>query len=256
MSNLTLIAHQFRFDQKAFWRNPASVFFTVVLPLIFLIIFGTVFGNDTVKNHGGMKMSSYYVAGIMALTLVSATFVNLAMSLTILRERGVLKRLRGTPLPVWIFVFSRILVSVVITLLLAVVILLAGIVLYGVDVPTHTLPGLIVTLIFGAVAFCSLGIAFSALIPSEDASPAITNAVVLPLYFISGVFFDVEDSPRWLTDLAGIFPVRHVALSALAAFDPTTEGSALRTNDLAVIVIWGVIGVILALLFFRWTPRS
>ena len=71
--------HQFRFDQKIFWRNPASVFFTVMLPVIFLLIFATIFGNDAIEELGGVKTTTYYVPAIISLAVVSATMQSLAI---------------------------------------------------------------------------------------------------------------------------------------------------------------------------------
>ena len=103
MSGAALVFHQFRYDQKTFWRDPASVFFTVLLPLIFLFIFATIFGNETIDELGGIKVSTYYVPAIITLAMISATLVSPVISLTQDRENGVLKRVRGTPLPSWVF---------------------------------------------------------------------------------------------------------------------------------------------------------
>ena len=92
-----LAAHQFRFEQKIFWRNPASVFFTVLLPVIFLLIFATIFGDEPIEELGGIKTTTYYVPAIITLAVVSATTVSIAISLTVDRENGVLKRGRGHP---------------------------------------------------------------------------------------------------------------------------------------------------------------
>jgi len=108
MSGVALALHEFRFDQKTFWRNPASVFFTVMLPVIFLLIFATIFGNDRIDELGGVKTTTYYVPAIISLAVVSATMQSLAISLTVDRENGLLKRIRGTPLPSRVFIAGRI----------------------------------------------------------------------------------------------------------------------------------------------------
>ena len=131
MSGAALVFHQFRYDQKTFWRDPASVFFTVLLPLIFLFIFATIFGNETIEELGGIKTSTYYVPAIITLAVVSATMVSPAISLTQDRENGVLKRVRGTPLPSWVFIAGRVGNAVVISLLMAVVLTLIGTVRCG-----------------------------------------------------------------------------------------------------------------------------
>jgi ABC-2 type transport system permease protein len=257
MTGARLVAHQFRYDQKTFWRDPAAVFFTVVLPLIFLFIFVTIFGNASLEIAGrDIKGSTYYVPGIITLGLISATFVNLAISLTTARERGLLKRVRKTPLPPWAFMAARIATSIVLTLLLTVVLVILGRLVYGVALPASTLPGALLVLVVGAGSFCALGFALSGVIPSENAAPAMTNAIVLPLLFISGVFIPDSEMPAFMRRIAEAFPVKHLYEALLTAFDLTTTGAGIEWTHLMVLGAWGVAGLALALRTFRWAPRS
>src|SRR6058998_1659597 len=146
MSGLALVLHQFRYDQRIFWRNPPSVFFTVMLPVIFLVIFAAIFGNDTLHQLGGIKVTTYYVPGFVTLAVISATLVNLAINLTVLREMGILKRVRGTPLPAWAFIVGKVGNAIVIALTMLVVITAFGAVIYGVEIPWARLPAVLVTL--------------------------------------------------------------------------------------------------------------
>jgi ABC-2 type transport system permease protein len=256
MSAAALALHQFRYDQKTFWRDPASVFFTVLLPLIFLFIFATIFGNETIDELGGIKTSTYYVPAIITLAVVSATMVSPAISLTQDRENGVLKRVRGTPLPSWVFIAGRVGNAVVISVLMAVVVTLIGRVVYGVAIPDSTLPSLLLTLMIGAAAFNCLGIALTVAIPSQDAAPAVTNAVALPLYFISGIFIPESEIPDGVLHVADVFPFRHFFVALFDGFDPATTGAAIEPGNLAVVAAWGAIGLLVAARWFRWTPRS
>ncbi|MDQ3575673.1 MAG: ABC transporter permease, partial [Actinomycetota bacterium] len=132
MRSARLIWHQYRYDQRTFWRDPAAVFFTVALPLIFLFIFVSIFGNEPIEAGGKeIKGSTYYVPGILALAIVSATTVNLAITLTTLRERGTLKRVRSTPLPPWVFMAGRLLTALVVSVLMVVIVTLLGRLVYG-----------------------------------------------------------------------------------------------------------------------------
>jgi ABC-2 type transport system permease protein len=251
---MNLIAHEFRFDQKVFWRNPASVFFTVLLPLIFLFIFATIFGNDTIEERA-VKTTTYYVPAIIALSVISATTVSLAINLTEDRERGLLKRVRGTPLPPAVFVAGRVGNSFVISVLMVVLVAILGKLVYGVSLPDQTIPAVLVTLAVGAFAFSCLGFALTAIIPSEDAAPAVTNAIMLPLYFVSGVFIPDSEIPSGVLHVADVFPVRHFFEAFFAAWDPNTTGSGLELGNLAVVAAWGVFGLLIAVRFFRWEPR-
>ena len=152
MSGAALVLHQFRFDQKTFWRNPASVFFTVLLPVIFLLIFATIFGNDTIEELGGIKTTTYYVPAIITLAVVSATMQSLAISLTVDRENGLLKRIRGTPLPTWVFVAGRVGNAVVVSVLSLIVVATIGRIVYGVEIPWDRLPAVLAALVVGAAS--------------------------------------------------------------------------------------------------------
>ena len=250
-----LLRHQYRYDQKQFWREPATVFFTVVLPLIFLFIFVSIFGNEetTVEGHA-VKGSTYYVPGILALAIVSATIVNLAITFTILREKGLLKRVRSTPLPPWIYLAGRIVTAIVVTVLLVVTVTVLGRLVYGVTLPVRTLPGLVLTVLVGTAACCALGFALTAAIPSEAAAPAITNAVILPLYFFSGIFIPNDEIPAGMRLIGDIFPIKHLFEALLTAFDPTTRGAGIAADHLAVLAAWGIAGGVIAARYFRWTP--
>ena len=254
MSGVALVLHQFRFDQKIFWRNPAAVFFTALLPLIFLFILASVFNNAEISGLD-VKGATYYVPAILTLAVISATTVKLATNLPAEREAGQLKRVRGTPLPPAIFVAGRVGNSLVITAIMVVLVSVIGAVIYGVDIPTNTMPALLVTLAVGAFSFSCLGFALAAVIPTADAAPAVTNATVLPLYFLSGVFIPQDELPKGVIDFADIFPIRHFFEAMFTAWDPHTTGAGFEWGHLAVVAVWGVFGLIVAIRFFRWEPR-
>ena len=255
MTGAALAWHQLRYDQRVFWRNPASVFFTVMLPLIFLLIFSAIFGDETIAERGELDVSTYYVAGIMTLSVVSATMVSLAIGLTEARESGRLKRVRSTPLPVWGFVAGRVGNAVVTSLGMALLVTLVGHFLFGVELPGATIPALLVSLLVGAAAFSCLGFALTAAIPSQDAAPAITNFTALPLYFLSGVFIPETEIPDGVLDVAAIFPIRPFFGTLLTGFDPATTGAGFEWAQLAVVAAWGFAGLALAYRFFAWAPR-
>ena len=256
MSAAALVAHQFRFDQKTFWRNPASVFFTVLLPVMFLLIFATIFGNDTIEELGGIKTTTYYVPAIITLAVVSATMQSLAISLTVDRENGLLKRTRGTPLPTWVFIAGRVGNSMVVSVLSLIVVALIGRILYGVEIPFERLPAVIVALLVGAASFCCLGFALTAAIPTEDAAAPISNAALLPLYFLSGIFIPETEIPEGVLKFADLFPIRHFFEAFFTAWSPTTTGAGFEWGQLAIVAAWGVAGLLIAMRTFRWEPRA
>jgi ABC-2 type transport system permease protein len=255
MTGVALAWHQFRYDQRVFWRSPASVFFTVMLPLIFLFIFTGLFGSDTIEEYGGIKVSTYYVPGIITLAVVSATLQSLAINLTEARESGRLKRIRSTPLPAWAFVAGRVGNAFLTSVAMTVLVTLIGNLFFGVEIPTQTIPALVLTLVVGAFTFSCLGFALTAAIPSEDAAPPMTNAILLPLYFLSGVFIPDTQIPEGILTVADVFPIRQFFLAFFEGFDPATVGAGFEWGHLAILGLWGVAGLLLAMRYFRWAPR-
>ena len=253
MSAPALLRHQVNFDLLVFRRNPAASFFTVVLPLIFLLIFTSIFGNQELET--GAKVATLYVPGILSLAIVSATTVNLAITMTARRERGMLKRLRGTPIAPYLFVLSQAVAGFVIAALMTVLIISLGWVAFGVALNWETLPALILTLILGAGGLAAVGLAMTAIIPSEDAAPAVTNAVMLPLYFVSGVFIPESEVPDWVVTVAKLFPVYHLNNALQGSFDPFLDGSWWPVDHWLVLLAWGAAGLLVAIRFFRWVPR-
>jgi ABC-2 type transport system permease protein len=138
---------------------------------------------------------------------------------------------------------------------MVVLVAVIGRLVYDVSIPTDRLPAVLVALAVGAFAFCCLGFALTAAIPSEDAAPAISNAVVLPLYFISGIFIPDTEIPQGVLDFADLFPIRHFFEAFFTAWDPNTVGAGFEWGDLAFVAGWGVAGLLVALFAFRWEPR-
>jgi ABC-2 type transport system permease protein len=248
-----LVWHQFRYDQKIFWRNPGSVFFTVLLPVLFLVIFQLLFGGQTVSGRH-IKVSTYYVPSIITLGVISATAVNLAINLTREREAGLMKRARGTPLPAWVFIAGRVGNAVVVASLMLVLVAALGRIAYGVAIPWSEAGPIIATLVVGAASFCAIGIALTTVIPSFEAAPAITQAVFLPLYFLSGVFIPDDQIPSGVLHVASIFPIRHFFLAFINPWVPS--GSGFDPGDLALVAMWGGVALVVALRRFRWAPAG
>ncbi len=256
MKWLRLIVRQIAYENKAFWRNPPAAFFTFVFPLMFLVLFNLLFGNET-RGVAGREVtqSTFYVPAIAAFSIISACYTNVAIGLSLSRDLGILKRIRGMPLPSAAYLSARIVHATVIGFLLVVIVTAAGTAFYGVDVPGHTMPAMLVTLVVGAAAFCSLGIAITAFVPNADAAPAVVNATILPLLFISDIFIPLDDAPSWLLRVSDVFPIRHFSAAMQAAFNPFETGTGFRGWDLLIIAAWGAAGLGIALRRFSWEPR-
>jgi len=255
MRFLAQTARQIRYVNKAFWRNPASAFFTFALPLMFLIIFTALLGHGTVRlGVRRVHLSTYYVAAMATFAVVSACYTNVAMSVTTQREAGVLKRTHGTPLPPLVYFAARVLHAMFIALLLVVITVAFGRLAYQADVPTGaTLLRFLVVLIVGAASFTALAFAITTRIPNADAAPAIVNASILPLLFLSGIFIPFGNNvAAWIVWIARIFPVRHFAGGMQASF----IGTHFAWSDVGVVALWGLGGLVVAVRRFSWEPHT
>ena len=255
MNALRLTAVQFRYVNKAFWRNPASAFFTFAFPLMFLVIFTALLGHYTVRiGARTIDTSTYYVASMATFAAITACFNNIAIGLSFQREDGVLKRTNGTPLPAAAFIGARILHAVFISVLLVVLTAAFGHAFYHASIPAGlSLLRFAIAILVGSAAFCALGMALTAVVPNADAAGPIVNAVILPVEFLSGIFIAFgNNTPDWILWVARVFPVRHFAVSMQAGF----LGTAFSWTDVLVVAAWGVAGMMLAMRFFSWEPRK
>jgi ABC-2 type transport system permease protein len=255
MSAVGMTVRQIRYVNKSFWRNPASAFFTFAFPLMFLVIFTSLLGNGTVRIGSRLvDTSTYYVASMASFAVITACYNNIAISTTGQRDAGVLKRTNGTPLPSAAFLGARILHAMAVAVLLVAITVAFGHAFYGATVPTGlTLLRFAVMVVVGSAAFCALGFAVTAVIPNADASPAIVNATILPLLFLSGIFIPFGNStPSWILWIAKIFPVRHFADAMQAGF----LGTGFNWTDTLIVGAWGLAGLLLAARYFSWEPRA
>ena len=256
MSDFALALRQVHYQNKEFWRNPTVAFFTFLLPLIFLVILNALLGNDETTIRGQPAQGSdFYVPAMVTLSIINACYTGIVMVIAIARDAGQLKRIRGTPLPGWAYLFGRIVHMTLVALLLVVIIVAFGAVFYGVEVPTKTMPALVVTIVIGAAGFSALGLALASVTPNAEAAPAIANGTILPVLFISDVFVQMDDPPHWLDVLGDVFPVKHLSEAFQAVFNPA-GGSGFEWLDLAVVAAWGLAGALLAVRFFSWYPRE
>jgi ABC-2 type transport system permease protein len=246
-----LFLHQLKAEQKLFWRSRELAFFTFLLPILFFLLLGSAYGDDEIDDVSGYQ---YLLAGMIGYGAASTTFAGLALLLVIRRESGVLKRLRATPLPPATYV-AAVLASIILIFLVEAVILLA-IGRFAFDVPLpDSITSLLLVLLLGAASFAALGIGLTALIRSAEGSSAVVNALYLPLAFISGAFFAKDTFPEVLQVLAAILPLSHLIelTRDVMVFDDTIWD---HLGNVAIVVAWGLAGLVVAVRGFRWEPRE
>lgn len=253
MTTARLVLRQISYENRSFWRNPAAAFFTFIFPLFFLVIFTTTFGNDSIEQFGRrVTGATFYVPAIAAFAIISACYTNLAMTMSLARDRGSLKRIRGTPLPAVAYMSARVGHAALIAALLTVIVVIFGAIFYDVTVPSNTLPAFVLTFLLGAAAFSALALAVTTVVPNADAAPGIINFTVLPLLFVSGYFFPV---PAVLETISAFFPAQPFLEAMSASFNPFEDGSGFRGTKLLVLGLWGALGLLIAVKRFSWEPR-
>src|SRR5947209_7779184 len=244
---LTLAWRQYRLERRLFWRNPSAAFFNFLLPLLFLAFFGAIFRSNQHELN-------VIVPGIAAMSVMSTTFTALAYNMTFLREQGVLKRIRGTPMPGISYLLGIAGNAVTNTSLQIAIITIAGRIFFGTGWPRNWLE-LVVFVGAGVVCFASLGVALSHAIPNFDSAPAYVNAIFLPVIFVSGVFYDAANAPGFLKGIAQALPLKHVIDGLSGAMVRTHSGLGHNISALGVIAVWSVLGIALAVRGFSWEQR-
>jgi ABC-2 type transport system permease protein len=242
-----------RYEQLAFWLNPIGAIFTLGFSVVFLVLLGASAGSSRVSFLGHIKLIQYYVPGFVAYGIMAACFNVLAITLVNRREMGLLKRLRLSPLPTWALLAAIFISTLILAFIQVVVLLAIGVWGFGVHLPADFAP-FVVAVVIGALSFTALGVAMSTLIPNQDAAGPVTSIVFFVLLFLSGLWFPLQ-SGSGLAQFSSWFPVRHFITAVFTPFDVRPGVSPWAWHDLAVVALWGVIGCIVAVRRFRWTPR-
>ncbi len=251
---------------RLFMRRPAAVFFVAVLPLVLLVIFTEIFGNDPVSAQG-VTTAQFYTPALAVFGMVTACYTYLAVSTAIARDTGVLKRVRGTPLPPLTYISARVIAVSVIAVLSVVLVVGVGVAFYKVELLHHSLPASVVLLIVAALTFSALGMLVTALCKSSDTVIAVTNATLLPLAFVSEVFVRPwRELPTWMKWIADVLPLKHFSSAFQATFKPALQGHGFVWQggdttlailpQLAILVAWGIGAAVLASYLFRWEPNA
>jgi ABC-2 type transport system permease protein len=248
-SNLGLLAHQVRYEQLSFWRNPQSAVFTFAFPVLFVTIMGALFGGVGKSSYfGGMTALQYYIPTIGALSVLGSCYGQLAVALAARRQNGVLKRIRATPLPAWAY-FTGLLAHCILVSLVDLALIVGIGHLYGVPLPTQWL-AITLTLVLAAGSFCALGVAVASVITNAEAAPAVAQFVLFPLLFLSGTYLPIHSA--LLNRITGWLPVRpfNEALTG-----PLSRHTGADWRQLAILAAWGAAGAVVAIRRFRWDPR-
>ncbi len=251
-----LLAHQTRYELLTARRNPRARFFIFFFPVVMLVIFAGVFHGTTTVGGIPVKLSRYFVFGIMAMSIVLASYANLVIAIATLRETGVLKRRRATPVAPAILIGGQAISAVITVAIMTAILLVTAKLLYGIGIAPGAIAATACTAALGAVAFASIGYAVSGLIGSPEAAQPIVQATTMPLWFLSGVLIPTQSLSGALREIGSIFPVEHLAAGLHLASIHTTFANSISVTDLAVLAAWGAAAAAIAALRFSWLPST
>jgi ABC-2 type transport system permease protein len=241
---------------KTLIRTPRAAFFTLVFPMILLILFNSTNSGTVTAAGGKVDFAQYFTPSLAIFGLSFGCYTSLVFSIPRAREQGILKRIRGTPLEPMTYLASLITVALIAGVSSVVLMVFVGAVAFGVHIQAGMVPAALVTLVLGALCLASLGVAVSSFVVRADTAPVVANLTLLPLTFISGVFAPMHGAPDWITTLAGFFPIKHLVDAFYGTFNPHASGSGFAWGDLAVLAAWATVGARVAIRRFRWDPVS
>lgn len=260
MRDLRIVFRQTHYALLASIRNSRAVVFGIVFPVVLLVMFNSIFssGNDaTVRfHHVSVSTRAYFTAGLAAYAIVLQSFSNLAITVTTQRESGQLKRLRGTPMRPWTFVAAHMLRAIVFAIAMVIALLLIGALAFSVDLSGAALLGVAVYVVLGTAAMATLGMAITAFTPTVDAVSSLGPFVAVILSFVSGVFIPVGTLPELLSYIGKVFPLAPLADGMQRALTGAGSRTGLNVHDLALLVVWGAVGLVVASRRFRWVPQG
>jgi ABC-2 type transport system permease protein len=258
-SDLSLLARWLRARVKIQLRTGRAVIFTFAFPLVLIVLFNGLNGNakvDAVGAAGQVPFAQFYTPSIGIFSLTTACYTSVIIGIATARDRGLLKRVKGTPLPMSIYLGAW-LAGAALTGIVAVALLFAvAVPAFGVHVYASTLPAAIVTLALGAACLASVGLAVATLAKTADQATPIAQLTFLPVSFISGIWFPLEGAPHWLTSIAKVFPLEHIVHAFDRAFSPGVGGGGWSPSDLWSIALWTGIGLFVAARRFSAEPGA
>lgn len=246
---MRVFLHELRAQQRLFWRNREAAFFSFFFPILLLALIGSVYGDEPIE---GVSVPTFILVGLLGYGVAANAFAGLAITLVVRREAGLLKRVRGTPLAPRTYLAAVIASTVTVIALQVVAQILLGVYLLDADWPGRP-AALVAAILLGAASFAALGIAVTALVRTSEGSSAVVNAIYLPMAFVSGVFFSREDMPEFLEAVSDVLPLTYLLDLLRAAF---VAGESFAPSSVAAVVVWGLLGLVVAVRMFRWEPRE
>jgi ABC-2 type transport system permease protein len=228
-------------------RTPRAVFFTFLFPLMFVVLFNALNHGAQLDAIAGGKIpfAQYYTPSIGIFALTTGCYSGLIFGLATARDNGLLKRVRGTPLPMGTYLAAWSIGTMLTGLASVVVMFAVAMPAFGVHIYADQLPAAIVSLLLGAACLSALGMAVASMVKTADQATPVAQLTLLPVSFISGVFYPLQGAPDWLIKLANVFPLHHMVVAFDGALQPDAPHHG-WSGDLWSVVVWTAIGLFVA----------
>jgi ABC-2 type transport system permease protein len=253
-SLLSLLTAQVGYQLRLLVRSPMASFATLVIPLMVLLAVNLLYNGTRLSDRGNILYAQFFTPAMVAFAVVNVCYMSVISSTTLARDGGILKRIRSTPLPAWIYMAGRLVAAGVVAACAATVVIAVGAGVYGFEIVWSAIPAVLATIGLAIFCFCALGLAVTVLVPAADSALPIAWGTILPLCFISDVFQPIDNAPGWLRAIASVFPLRPFADALETAFNPVVGSRTIQWGHLGVLAGWGLAAAVFAFVAFRWEP--
>ena len=249
-----LVLGQVRYQLLLLLRSPLGFFLSLIIPLLLLVSLNVLTPGGAASVPGGLKYAQWLTPAVSVFCLLNAAYVTTITAMVPARDHGILKRLRGTPLPGRVYLAGRFGQVLVTSIVSVVIIAGTGVIFFGVHMVWASFGYFVAAAVLGTVSFYLLGAAVTMVVPKSETALPIAFGTMLPVAFISDVFFSTEHAPHWLSSLASAFPVAPVARAMEAAFNPARHGWPMSTGGLLGVLAWSAAAALVITFWFRWDP--
>lgn len=234
---------------KLFLREPMTAFFTLAFPLILLFLFGSIYGNKPTPFFGGYGSVDVSVPSYMAMIIATSGLLGLTITMASYRERGILRRLKATPLRPQTILGAQVIVLFLMTALGMILLVIAGKLVYGLRFNGSPL-NVLAAFVLSSMSFSALGFVLAGLLPTARTAQIVAMVLFYPMIFLSGATIPREVLPESIRQFAQVLPLSHVVtlLRGLWMGDPWEK----HLTEVGILAVLLILGVLVSAKTFRW----
>lgn len=234
---------------KLFGREFFATFFTLVFPVMLLLLFGMIYGNDKTGRFGGHGMIDVAVPAFTAMIIASSGIISITTILATYRERGILRRLHATPLKPHTILGAHVLVIYLMTTVGMCLLIVTGRMVYDLQIKGNLL-SIAGAFTLSSFSFFSIGFLIAGLIATARTAQAVAMVIFYPLIFLSGAAIPLEVLPSNIQRFAAFFPLKHVVTLLRGLW--IGEAWSAHLTEVTVLVAVMIVAVPISAKSFRW----